>query len=60
MSVAVLAFDPVSPRSGGALLGDRIRMLDAAEHPNVYMRSIAARDPAGSPVLPALLAVLDL
>jgi LAO/AO transport system kinase len=60
MSVAVLAFDPVSPRSGGALLGDRIRMLDAAEHPNVYVRSIAARDPAGSPVLPALLAVLDL
>jgi LAO/AO transport system kinase len=60
MSVAVLAFDPVSPRSGGALLGDRIRMLDAAEHPNVYVRSIAARDPAGSPALPALLAVLDL
>ncbi len=60
MSVAVLAFDPVSPCSGGALLGDRIRMLDAAEHPNVYVRSVAARDPAGSPVLPALLAVLDL
>ncbi len=61
MTVAILAFDPISPRSGGAILGDRIRMLQSAHHPQVFVRSLAARDPygAGTPQLPALLALLD-
>ncbi|MDW7981756.1 MAG: hypothetical protein RMH81_02925 [Thermomicrobium sp.] len=61
LSVAILAFDPVSPRSGGAILGDRVRMLESAELPNVFVRSLAARDPsgAGSSRLPALLTLLD-
>jgi len=60
-TVAILAFDPISPRSGGAILGDRIRMLESAHHPRVFVRSLAARDPygAGTPQLPALLALLD-
>ncbi len=62
MSCGVIAFDPASPLTGGALLGDRIRMLDAAHHPNVFVRSVAARDPggAGTTALPALLALFEL
>lgn len=41
--VAVLAVDPSSPFSGGAVLGDRIRANTATSHPNVYMRSLSAR-----------------
>ncbi len=40
--IAVLAIDPSRRRSGGALLGDRIRM-NAIRHPNIYMRSLATR-----------------
>lgn len=42
-NVAVLAIDPTSPMSGGAILGDRIRMEELAHHPNVYIRSLASR-----------------
>lgn len=36
--VAVLAIDPSSPRTGGSILGDRIRMPDLSRHPNAYIR----------------------
>ena len=42
LQIAVLAVDPSRRRSGGALLGDRIRM-NAINHPNIYMRSLATR-----------------
>jgi len=42
-TVAVVAVDPTSPFSGGALLGDRIRMESVALDPGVYIRSMAAR-----------------
>jgi LAO/AO transport system kinase len=45
--VAVLAFDPSSPFTGGALLGDRVRMGDRALDPGVYIRSVANRAHAG-------------
>lgn len=45
--VGVLACDPSSPFSGGALLGDRVRMHRAADDPDVFIRSIAARDSLG-------------
>lgn len=41
--VAVVAVDPSSPYSGGATLGDRIRMLDFHDDPGVFVRSMAAR-----------------
>ena len=43
-----ISIDPSRRKSGGALLGDRIRM-NAIEHPNIYMRSLATRE-AGSEV----------
>jgi LAO/AO transport system kinase len=46
-SVAVLAIDPSSPFSGGAVLGDRIRMATATEDPDVYVRSLATRGALG-------------
>ena len=45
--VAVIAVDPSSPFSGGALLGDRIRMQDHATDPGVYIRSMASRGHLG-------------
>jgi LAO/AO transport system kinase len=42
-SIAVIAVDPSSPRTGGATLGDRIRMSETALDPNVYVRSVASR-----------------
>lgn len=59
-SVAILAFDPVSLRSGGALLGDRVRMVAAVEDPRVFVRSLAARPAGSDSALPWLLALLDL
>ena len=41
--IAILAIDPTSPVSGGAILGDRIRMEDLAQNPRVYIRSLASR-----------------
>lgn len=46
-SVGVLAVDPSSPFSGGALLGDRIRYQEALSHPNVFVRSIGSRGSLG-------------
>ena len=45
--IAVLAIDPSSPFSGGALLGDRVRMADHATDPGVYIRSMASRGHLG-------------
>lgn len=45
--VAVLAVDPTSPFSGGALLGDRVRMQDHATDPGVFIRSMASRGQLG-------------
>ncbi len=45
--VAVVAVDPTSPFSGGALLGDRIRMESIALDPGVYIRSMATRGSLG-------------
>jgi len=59
--VGILAVDPSSPFSGGALLGDRIRMQDHALDPNVYIRSMASRGHLGglSWTTPQALRVLD-
>jgi len=45
--VAVVAIDPSSPFSGGAILGDRIRMQDHAGDPGVFIRSLATRGVLG-------------
>ncbi|MGH8980360.1 MAG: ArgK/MeaB family GTPase, partial [Acidimicrobiales bacterium] len=45
--VGVLAVDPSSPFSGGAILGDRIRMQDHAMDPSVFIRSMATRGHLG-------------
>lgn len=45
--VAVVAVDPTSPFTGGALLGDRVRMRDLATDPGVFVRSMAARGALG-------------
>jgi methylmalonyl-CoA mutase len=50
--IAVISIDPSRKRTGGALLGDRIRM-NAIQHPNIYMRSLATRD-TGSEISKAL------
>jgi LAO/AO transport system kinase len=48
LEVGVVAVDPTSPFSGGALLGDRLRMRDMAGDPGVFIRSMASRgDPGG-------------
>lgn len=49
--VAVLCVDPSSPFTNGAILGDRIRMSDWYNHPQVYIRSLATRGSLGG--LPA-------
>lgn len=46
-SVAVLAVDPSSPFTGGAILGDRIRMSHASEDKEVFIRSMATRGSLG-------------
>lgn len=43
LSVGVIAVDPSSPFTGGALLGDRVRMMRATEDPEVFVRSMASR-----------------
>jgi LAO/AO transport system kinase len=59
--VGVIAVDPSSPFSGGALLGDRVRMQDVALDPGVYIRSMATRGHLGglSRATPQALRVLD-
>ncbi|MCP3687213.1 MAG: methylmalonyl-CoA mutase, partial [Gammaproteobacteria bacterium] len=46
LNIAIIAVDPTRRKTGGALLGDRIRM-NAIAHPNIFMRSIATRDAVG-------------
>ncbi len=59
--VGVLAVDPSSPFSGGALLGDRVRMQEHALDPDVYIRSMASRGHLGGLAwtTPQALRVLD-
>jgi LAO/AO transport system kinase len=60
-SVGVIAVDPSSPITGGALLGDRVRMQVHAQDDDVFIRSMAARGHAGglAPTSGAAAAVLD-
>ena len=59
--VAVLAIDPSSPFSGGALLGDSVRMSDHFLDPEVFIRSMASRGALGglSAAVPEAVRVLD-
>ena len=59
--IGVLAVDPSSPFSGGALLGDRVRMQEHATDPEVFIRSMASRGHLGglSAATPQALRVLD-
>lgn len=61
LRVGVLAVDPSSPFSGGALLGDRVRMQEHATDPEVYIRSMASRGHLGGLAwaTPQALRVLD-
>jgi LAO/AO transport system ATPase/phenylacetic acid degradation protein PaaD len=47
LKVAVIAIDPSSPITGGAVLGDRVRMGEHGAHPNVFIRSLSARGELG-------------
>ncbi|MCO6453042.1 MAG: methylmalonyl Co-A mutase-associated GTPase MeaB [Caldilineales bacterium] len=47
LTVAIVAVDPTSPFSGGALLGDRVRMRDLAGDPGIFIRSMATRGSLG-------------
>lgn len=58
-TVAVIAVDPTSPYSGGAILGDRIRMMRWHQDPNVFIRSMATRGHLGG-LAAASLQVLAL
>jgi LAO/AO transport system kinase len=46
-TVGIIAIDPTSPFSGGAILGDRIRMRDLAGDPGIFIRSMASRGNLG-------------
>jgi len=46
-TVGIIAVDPTSPFSGGAILGDRIRMRDVAGDPGIFIRSMATRGSLG-------------
>ncbi len=61
LRIGVLAIDPSSPFSGGALLGDRIRMQDHATDDQVFIRSMASRGHLGglSWATPQALRILD-
>ena len=57
--IGVLTVDPSSPVSGGAVLGDRVRMAAHSANPNVFIRSLAARGHLGG-VTRTTRAVIDL
>ena len=61
LPVAVLAVDPTSPYTGGALLGDRVRMQEHATDPGVFIRSMATRGHLGGMALaaPEAVRILD-
>jgi LAO/AO transport system kinase len=46
-TVGIVAVDPTSPYTGGAILGDRIRMQDHFADPGIYIRSMATRGSLG-------------
>ena len=58
-TVGVVEVDPSSPFSGGAILGDRIRMSDHASDPGVFIRSMGSRGSLGG-LAPATIDVLNL
>jgi LAO/AO transport system kinase len=58
-SVAIVAIDPSSPYSGGAILGDRIRMTELATDPGVFIRSMASHGAVGG-MANAALDVVDI
>jgi LAO/AO transport system kinase len=60
-TIAVLAIDPTSPFTGGALLGDRLRMQAHATDPGVFIRSMATRGHLGGMALaaPEAIRILD-
>jgi LAO/AO transport system kinase len=60
-TVGVIAVDPTSPFSGGALLGDRVRMRDLAGDPGIFIRSMATRGSLGglARATADVIAVLD-
>lgn len=45
--VGIIAVDPTSPFTGGAILGDRVRMQDISTHPNAFIRSMGTRGHLG-------------
>src|ERR1035437_937701 len=57
--VGVLCVDPSSPFNKGALLGDRIRMSEWYNHPNVFIRSLATRGSLGG-LHPKIIEIADL
>jgi LAO/AO transport system kinase len=57
--VGVLCVDPSSPFNKGALLGDRIRMSDWYNHPNVFIRSLATRGSLGG-LHPKIIEIADV
>lgn len=61
LTIAVLAVDPTSPYTGGALLGDRVRMQEHATDPGVFIRSMATRGHLGGMALaaPEAVRILD-
>ena len=61
MRVGILAVDPTSPYSGGAILGDRVRMQSLAHDPGVYIRSMATRGQLGglAPTTQDAVTILD-
>lgn len=61
LRVGVLAVDPTSPFTGGALLGDRVRMQDHATDPDVFIRSMATRGHVGglAAATPQVIRALD-
>jgi len=59
-TAGILAVDPSSPTSGGALLGDRVRVRASAGDPGVFLRSLAARDRLGGLAESARAGVLVL
>ncbi len=58
--VGVIAVDPSSPFSSGAILGDRVRMLKYTQDPNVYIRSMSSRGHLGGLAISTYNAVLLL
>jgi len=57
LSVGIIAVDPTSPFSGGALLGDRVRMADLVLDEGVFVRSLATRGASGGLAMTAVDAV---